>query len=160
MTTPPSHAAVGEIGADEFDGWVISTSDHAGFRTDVRAAEFELIADEPVSVGGSGAGPTPYELMLAALGSCTAMTVRMYATRKQWPLERITVRLRDTPAHIKDCLECETSAVGPRRFDRIVEITGQLTDEQHQRLLQIADRCPVTQTFQRGIQIRTVESTQ
>ena len=97
--------------------------------------------------------------MLAALGSCTAMTVRMYATRKQWPLEGVTVRLRDTPAHIKDCLECETSAVGPRRFDRIVEITGQLTDEQHQRLLQIADRCPVTQTFQRGIQIRTVEST-
>ena len=160
MTTPPSHAAAGETGADEFVGWVVSTSDRAGFRTEVRAGGFEFIADEPVSVGGSGAGPTPYDYMLAALGSCTAMTVRMYAERKQWPLERITVRLRNTPAHIKDCVECETAVVGPRRFDRVVEITGPLTDEQRTRLRQIADRCPVTQTFERGIQIRTVESTQ
>ena len=158
MTTPPTHAAAGETGADEFVGWVVSTSDRTGFRTDVSAGGFDFIADEPVSVGGSGTGPTPYEYMLAALGSCTAMTVRMYASRKQWPLERVVVRLRDTPAHIKDCLDCETSAVGPRRFDRIVEITGPLTEEQHQRLLQIADRCPVKQTFERGIQIRTVES--
>ena len=160
MTTPPSHAEAGAPGTDESVGWVVSTSDHTGFRIDIRAGGFDLIADEPVSVGGSGTGPTPYDYMLAAIGSCTAMTLRMYAGRKQWPLERITVRLRNTPAHIKDSLDCETSAVGPRRVDRIVELIGELTDEQRKRLLEIADRCPVKQTFERGIQIRTVESTQ
>jgi len=160
MTTPPSHAEAGEAGTDELAGWIISINDHTGFRTDIHAGGYDFIADEPVSVGGSGAGPTPYEYMLAAMGSCTAMTIRMYAGRKQWPIERITVRLRNTPAHIKDCLDCETSAVGPRRIDRIVEIVGQLTDEQRKRLLYIADRRPVKQTLERGIQIRTVESTQ
>ena len=158
MTT--SHAEAGEAGTDELAGWIISINDHTGFRTDIHAGGYDFIADEPLSVGGSGAGPTPYEYMLAAMGSCTAMTIRMYAGRKQWPIERITVRLRNTPAHIKDCLDCETSAVGPRRIDRIVEIVGQLTDEQRKRLLYIADRCPVKQTLERGIQIRTVESTQ
>jgi putative redox protein len=86
------------------------------------------------------------------------MTARMYANRKQWPLERVIVRIRDTPAHIKDCLECETSAVGLRRIDRAIELIGPLTDEQRTRILQIADRCPVKQTLERGIQIRTVES--
>jgi len=138
-------------------GWIISISDGPGFRTDVTGGGFEFIADEPVDVGGSGAGPTPYEYLLAAVGSCTAMTVRMYANRKQWPLERVTVRLRDTPAHITDCLECETSAVGVRRIDRVIELTGALSDDQRTRILQIADRCPVKQTLERGIQIRTVE---
>jgi uncharacterized OsmC-like protein len=157
MTTPPSHAAAGEPGTDDPVGWIVATSDTAGFRTEIQAGGYDLIADEPENVGGSGAGPTPYEYMLAAIGSCTAMTVRMYANRKQWPLESIVVRLRDTPAHIKDCLDCETSAVGPRRIDRIIRLTGQLSAEQHTRLLQIADRCPVKQTLERGIQIRTVE---
>jgi putative redox protein len=157
MTTPPTHAAAGEPGADEFVGWIIATSDGPGFRTDVTAGGFDLIADEPESVGGSGVGPTPYEFLLAALGSCTAMTVRMYSNRKQWPLERVVVRLRDTPAHIKDCLDCETSEVGPRRIDRHVDLIGALSAEQRTRLLQIADRCPVKQTLARGIQIRTVE---
>jgi putative redox protein len=85
------------------------------------------------------------------------MTVQMYAARKKWPLESVTVRLRDTPAHIKDSLDCETAEVGPRRLDRVVHFEGPLTEEQHVRLLQIADRCPVKQTLARGIQIRTVE---
>lgn len=158
MTTPPTHAASGELGVDDFVGWVVSTNATTGYRVDVTINGFELIADEPVSVGGSGAGPGPYDYMLAAIGSCTAMTMRMYANRKQWPLEKIIVRLRHTPAHVKDCLECETSAVGPRRLDRIIEIVGgNLTAEQHTRLMQIADRCPVKQTFERGIQVRTVE---
>jgi len=138
-------------------GWVVATSVGPGFRTDVSAGGFDFLADEPVGVGGSGTGPTPYELMIAAVGSCTAMTLRMYASRKQWPLESVVVRMRNTPAHIKDCLESETSAVGPRRLDRIVELNGPLTAEQRTRLLQIADRCPVKQTLERGIQIRTVE---
>ena len=160
MSVPPTHAAAGEPGADQYDGWIVARADGPGFRTELRMAGFDLVADEPTSVGGGGAGPTPYEFMLAALGSCTAMTVRMYSDRKKWPLESVVVRLRDTPAHIKDCLECETSDVGPRRIDRVVELHGDLSAEQHARLLQIADRCPVKQTLARGIQIRTVESTQ
>ena len=160
MTTTPTPASAGETDADDSAGWVVSTVDRAGFRTAIRAGGFDFIADEPVSVGGSGTGPTPYDYMLAAIGSCTAMTLRMYADRKQWPLERVVVRLRHTPAHIKDCEACETSAVGPRRIDRMVEIVGDLSEEQHKRLMQIADRCPVKQTFERGIQVRTVESTQ
>jgi len=157
MTAPPTHAAVGEPGVDPFPGWIVARIGTSGYRTELRMGGFDLISDEPVSVGGTGSGPTPYEFMLAALGSCTAMTVRMYADRKKWPLESVIVRLRDTPAHIKDCLECEKSAVGPRRVDRIVEFHGPLSPEQHKRLLEIADRCPVKQTLARGIQIRTVE---
>jgi putative redox protein len=159
MTTPPTAAASGPV-ADDYVGWVTSTSEDTTYRVDVSAGAFAFIADEPVSVGGTGSGPGPYDYMLAAIGACTAMTLRMYANRKQWPLEKIIVRLRHTPTHIKDCLECETSSVGPRRLDRIVEIVGgDLSKEQHERLLQIADRCPVKQTFERGIQVRTVEQT-
>lgn len=142
---------------DPYAGWIIARIGESGYRTDLKMGGFDLTSDEPVSVGGTGAGPTPYEFMLAALGSCTAMTLRMYADRKKWPLAGVVVRLRDTPKHLKDCLECETSAVGPRRVDRIVELHGPLSAEQHARLLEIADRCPVKQTLARGIQIRTVE---
>ena len=157
MTTPPTHAAAGELGADENDGWVVATVAGASYKTDLDLAGFALIADEPVSVGGTGAGPNPYEYLLAALGSCTAITLRMYASRKAWPVERIVVRLRDTPKHIQDCIESEKFEVGPRRIDRVVELHGPLTAEQHKRMLEIADRCPVKQTLARGIQIRTVE---
>jgi len=157
MTAPPTHAAAGEPGVDSNTEWIVARIDRSHYRTDLRMGGFELLADEPVSVGGTGAGPTAYEFLLAALGSCTAITLRMYADRKQWPLEGVVVRLRDTPSHIKDCEDCETSAVGPRRIDRVVELKGQLTDEQRKRLMQIADRCPVKQTLERGIQIRNVE---
>jgi putative redox protein len=157
MAAPPTHAEAGQPGADEYVGWIVARSAGTGFRTELNLAGFDLVADEPLGVGGTGAGPTPYEYLLAALGSCTAMTVRMYADRKQWPLESVVVRLRDTPKHIKDCLECETEDVGPRRIDRVIEFHGALSEEQHARLKQIADRCPVKQTLARGIQIRTVE---
>lgn len=157
MTSPPTHAAAGEPGADEDVGWVTATISGAGYRTDLSMAGFDAIADEPLSVGGTGSGPNPYEYLLAALGSCTAITLRMYATRKAWPVERIVVRLRDTPKHVQDCIESEQHEVGPRRIDRVVEVHGPLTAEQHKRMLEIADRCPVKQTLARGIQIRTVE---
>src|SRR5215218_3522403 len=117
MSVTPTHAAAGESGADEYAGWIVARSAGSGFRTELRMGGFDLAADEPQSVGGGGTGPTPYEFMLAALGSCTAMTVRMYSDRKQWPLESVVVRLRDTPAHIKDCLDSDTKDVGPRRID-------------------------------------------
>jgi putative redox protein len=157
MTSPPTHAGVGEPGADENTGWVTATVSSSGYRTELNLGGFDAIADEPLSVGGTGTGPNPYEYLLAALGSCTAITLRMYASRKAWPVERIVVRLRDTPKHIQDCLKSETSDVGPRHIDRVVEVYGPLTEEQHKRMLQIADRCPVKQTLARGIQIRTVE---
>jgi len=157
MSSPPVYARSGEAEASDAAGWIVARTGASGFRTELEMPGHTLVADEPADVGGGGDGPTPYELLLAALGSCTAMTVRMYAARKQWPLENVVVRLRDTPAHIKDCLDCETSAVGPRRIDRMIELTGALSDEQRARLLAIADRCPVKQTLERGIQIRTVE---
>jgi len=143
---------------DEDGGrWVVSRVSNKGFQTELVARSHHLVADEPVALGGTDTGPTPYEYLLIALGSCTAMTLRMYADRKLWPLEAVIVRLRDTPAHMKDCAECATTAVGPRHIDRVVELYGPLSAEQHKRLLQIADRCPVKQTLARGIQIRTVE---
>ena len=156
MTVPPTRAAAGEPTADTDAGWIIARVGANGYRTDLEINGYTLIADEPTNVGGSGLGPTPYELLLAALGSCTAMTLRMYASRKQWPLESVVVRLRDTPPHMKDCEECATSAVGVRSIDRIVELNGPLAPEQRARLMEIADRCPVKQSLSRGIQIRTV----
>jgi putative redox protein len=153
--TPPR--ATGEPDVDENAGWIVARSAGTGFRTELHLGGFDLVSDEPANVGGSGDGPTPYELLLAALGSCTAMTVRMYSDRKKWPLESVVVRLRNTPAHIKDCLTCETSEVGPRRIDEVIELHGDLSAEQRERLKQIANRCPVKQTLARGIQIRTAE---
>ena len=157
MTAPPTRDAAGEPSVDPDAGWIVARTGSSGYRTELEIAGFNLVSDEPTSAGGTGIGPTPYEIMLAALGSCTAMTVRMYASRKQWPLESVIVRLRDTPQHMKDCVDCATSAVGPRTIDRTVELNGPLSAEQRARLLQIADRCPVKQTLTRGIQIRTVE---
>jgi putative redox protein len=157
MTVPPPPATVGETSVEQYAGWIVARTGSSSFRTELHIPGFDLIADEPASVGGTDAGPSPYELLLAALASCTAMTVRMYAARKSWPLESVVVRVRDTPAYIKDCLDCETAAVGPRRIDRHVTLYGDLTAEQRTRILQIADRCPVKQSLERGIQIRTVE---
>jgi len=156
MTSPPTHAADGEPGND-YAGWIVARAGATGFATELDMGGQSLTADEPVSAGGGGAGPTPYELLLGALASCTAMTIRMYASRKKWPLESVVVRIRDTPAHITDCLNCEIQEVGVRSLDRVVHFEGPLSAEQHTRLLQIADRCPVKQTLARGIQIRTVE---
>jgi putative redox protein len=104
----------------------------------------ELIIDEPASVGGDGAGPDPYTLVLAALGGCISMTVTLYARRKTWPLERVTVRLRAARIHAKDCVECERSMEGfVHRIERSVTIEGDLTDEQRTRLQEIAHKCPV-----------------
>jgi uncharacterized OsmC-like protein len=107
-----------------------------------------LVIDEPVSVGGEGAGPDPYTLLLAALGGCISMTVTLYARRKAWPLERVTVRLRQQRVHAKDCVECSQNAEGfIHRIERAVEVEGDLTDEQRARLQEIAHKCPVHKTI-------------
>jgi putative redox protein len=111
-----------------------------------RRRHHRLVADEPRPIGDD-AGPTPYDLLLAGLGSCTSMTVRMYADRKGWPLERVRVTLRHFRIHAKDCADCETTAGLVDHIDRDVELSGDLDDDQRQRLLRIAERCPVHQTL-------------
>ena len=133
--------------------WVTATTGGTTFRTEIAIGEHALIADEPAGSGGANDGPTPYELLLAAIGSCSAMTVRMYAARKQWPLEQVTVRLRSERRHAADCADCDTKRVGIKRIEREIEFAGDLTDEQRVRLTEIADRCPVKQTLERGIEI-------
>jgi putative redox protein len=108
----------------------------------------KLVTDEPASLGGEGAGPDPYALLLAALGSCISMTVTMYARRKGWPLERVRVRLRQRRVHAKDCAECESdSADFIHHIERAVELDGELTEVQRARLQEIAHRCPVHRTL-------------
>jgi uncharacterized OsmC-like protein/REP element-mobilizing transposase RayT len=124
------------------------------YRTEIITAGGQtLVADEPVSVGGAGGAPTPYDLLLGAVGSCTAMTLRMYADRKGWPLESVTVRLRTAENHAKDCVDCVDNPVGMHQIEREVELEGDLDAEQRERLMLIADRCPVKQTIERGIRV-------
>jgi putative redox protein len=113
-----------------------------------------LVADEPRPIGDD-AGPTPYDLLLAALGSCTSMTVRMYANRKGWQLERVQVTLRHSRIHAEDCANCETCSGLIDHIDRDLELAGDLDDTQRQRLLQIAERCPVHQTLTSEVDIAT-----
>ena len=127
---------------------VVVTS-QTNLQNEVRyGAVHTFITDEPVSAGGEDAGPDPYSLILAALGSCTSMTVTLYARRKQWPLERVTVRLRQGRIHSKDCQECALNEEGfIHRIERSVTLTGPLSEEQHARLQEIARKCPVHRTL-------------
>lgn len=124
---------------------LVTVTSQTNLQNEVRyGADQVLIADEPVSVGGDGAGPDPYSLVLAALGSCISMTVTLYARRKSWPLERVTVQLRTERVHAKDCAECTRSTEGfVHRIQRKVTFEGNLTDEQRTRLDEISHKCPV-----------------
>ncbi|MCW5745629.1 MAG: OsmC family protein [Alphaproteobacteria bacterium] len=123
----------------------------------VVVGKHRLLADEPVSVGGADSGPDPYSFLLAALGACTSMTLRLYAERKNLPLEGISVHLRHTKIHAADCEECETKTGKLDRIDREIVLRGPFDAAQRQRLLQIADMCPVHRTLTSEIQIRTSE---
>jgi uncharacterized OsmC-like protein len=112
-----------------------------------------LIADEPTSVGGDDAGPNPYELLLMSLGACTSMTLRLFARRKQWPLDRVIVRLRHARIHAEDCAACETKIGLIDRIDREIELQGALDAAQRARLMEIADKCPVHRTLTSEISI-------
>jgi len=126
-----------------------------GFTQEILAGTHALTADEPVSVGGNDAGPTPYEFLLEALGACTSMTVAMYARRKAWPLIGITVRLRHSRFHAQDCADCETRQAMLDRIERDIQFHGGLSSEQRDKLLEIADKCPVHQTLTSKIEIQT-----
>jgi putative redox protein len=127
----------------------------AGFAQEIAIGQHRLTADEPLSVGGTDAGPNPYDLLLAALGSCTSMTVALYARRKRWPLEAVTVTLRHSKIHAADCESCETKEGKLDHIERDVELVGSLSREQRARLLEIADMCPVHRTLTSEIDIQT-----
>jgi uncharacterized OsmC-like protein len=127
-----------------------------GFAQEIVARQHRLNADEPLSAGGSETGPTPYELLLAALGACSAMTMMMYARRKNLPLNGIVVRLRHSRIHSEDCFECQTEEGFLDRIDREIELSGPLSPDDRLRLFEIAERCPVYRSLTSEINIRSV----
>ncbi len=126
-----------------------------GFRTDVRMGRHELIADEPAGVGGTDLGPTPYDLLSAALATCTSMTLRMYANHKRLDLQSATVRVTHDKVHADDCSDCETTDGRIDEFRRSIELVGEMTEAQRERMLEIADRCPVHRTLHGEIKVRS-----
>lgn len=124
-----------------------------GFRTEIEVGEHELIADEPERVGGTDEGPTPYGLIAAALGSCKSMTMRSYADRKGWPLESVEVLVSHGREHAKDCEDCLSKDGYIHRFIVSIGLNGDLSEQQRQRILEIAGRCPVAKTLSNEIRI-------
>jgi len=143
------------IDADGGAQWLTAEIGREGFGTQIRSGRHGLLADEPISVGGRDDGPSPYDFLNAALGSCTAMTLRMYADHKKWPLEGVEVRLRHDKIHASDCAECESTTGKVDRIERHLVLRGDLTDEQRSRLIEIADRCPVHRTLHGEVQVLT-----
>lgn len=138
---------------EDATSWVTATIGLSGYRTEVSARSHAIVADEPVSLGGTDIGPTPYEFLLTALATCTVITLRMYADRKQWPLASASVSLRTSRSHERDCEDCETKKVDIGRIESRIDLGGPISDEQRARLIEIAGRCPVKQTLERGITI-------
>ena len=137
------------------EGAVTATTGEEGFRTAIDAAGHALLADEPVDAGGADARPSPYDLLSAALASCTSLTLHLYARRKELPLTRATVQVRHSKIHARDCAECATKKGRIDEFTRRIVLEGDLDDAARQRLLEIADRCPVHQTLSKEVRILT-----
>jgi putative redox protein len=137
------------------DGRSFTRTGADGYLTEIRAGGHALLADEPLSVGGTGRGPTPYDLLAASLGACTSMTLRMYASRKGWPLEEATVRLTHEKIHVQDEEACANREARMDVLEREITLEGPLDSDQSARLLEIADRCPVHRTLSAGVVIKT-----
>ncbi|HET7631098.1 MAG TPA: OsmC family protein [Gemmatimonadaceae bacterium] len=149
-----THGSTAPVGAEPHT--VIVSGAGTGFRQEIVVGPHRLVGDEPVAVGGTDEGPTPYDLILAALGSCTSMTISMYARRKQWPVESVTVTLRHSRIHAADCETCETKAGRLDRIDATIELVGPLDEAQRAKLLEIAHKCPVHRTLTSETEIRAV----
>jgi putative redox protein len=127
------------------------------FQQEVLSGPHRLLADEPVNFGGLDSGPGPYDLVLAGLGACTSITVRLYAERKKIPLERVSVRLHHNKIYAKDCEDCETKEGMLDHIDRAVTLEGPLSADERKRLIEIADKCPVHRTLESEVEIKTIE---
>ena len=125
----------------------------AGLRQEILAGRHAVVSDEPVSAGGADAGPDPYALLLAALGACTSMTLRMYADRKGWPLRAVTVELSHARVHAEDCVGCDDPSAKADLITRTVRLAGDLDADQVARLGEIARRCPVHKTLTAGVRV-------
>ena len=136
---------------------VIVRGGATGFAQKIQIGSHHLTGDEPVSFGGTDTGPSPYDLLLAALGGFTSMTISLYARQKRWPLEEVTVSLSHSNIYAVDCAECETREGKIDRIEREIQLTGLLTAEQRSKLMDIADKCPVHRTLTSEINIRTKE---
>ena len=131
----------------------VTTRTGEAYRTEIQAGRHSLVGDEPEDVGGHDAGPPPYDFLLSALGSCTGMTLRMYADRKDWPLEETIVRLSHDKIHADDCEHCETEEGRVDCIGREIEVRGDLSDAQRERLLEIANKCPVHRTLHSEVSV-------
>jgi uncharacterized OsmC-like protein len=134
---------------------VVRETRNSKFQQTITTGPHRLLADEPVAAGGEDTGPGPYDFLLASLGACTSMTMRLYADRKSLPLERVTVTLKHQKIHAEDCAECETKAGMLDQIDRVIAMEGALDAEQRKKLLEIADKCPVHRTLTSEIRIVT-----
>ena len=137
------------------DNRVVVRTGKQGYRTEILASGHAVVADEPVSLGGTDTGPTPYDLLVSGLGSCTSITLRMYADRKGWPVDEIIVRLRHAKVHMEDGADGNEGSLKIDQIEREIELVGDLDDAQRARLLSMADRCPVHRTLESDIQIVT-----
>ncbi|HEX8425184.1 OsmC family protein [Hymenobacter sp.] len=142
MTDTPDKAVLVKVGPD-------------ALVADVQAGRHTWFIDEPVAVGGQDRGPTPYDLLLSALGACTAITLRLYANQKKWPLEAVEVRLRHQRVHRQDCENCEKPGEMLEEVQKELRLIGPLTEEQRQRLEVISQKCPVQKTLMSGLHIVT-----
>lgn len=134
---------------------VVSSTGNGTFEQTLLNGRHALLADEPKAVGGNDIGPGPYEFLLMSLGSCTSMTLQIYASRKKWPLDQVVVRLRHAKVYAEDCENCERPAAKIDRIEREIEMIGPLDAGQRSRLLEIANQCPVHRTLSSRIDIKT-----
>jgi len=146
---------VEELPEDMPEGEVVVEGKTTGFLQQIRARDLTFTADEPLTKGGTNVGPNPYDLLLAGLGACTSMTLKLYAGRKEWPLEAVRVTLRHDRIHAQDCEDCDKDTGMIDVIDKKVELEGQLSEEQRERLLEISARCPVHRTLLNEIKIRS-----
>ncbi len=141
--------------ADGADSQVTARIEKNRYATEIMAAGHSLVADEPAAMGGANLGPAPFGFLMAGLGACKAMTLRMYSDRKQWPLDAVTIKLNHQKIDAADCESCRTKEGQLDRFDCEIDLSGPLDEQQKQRLLQIADRCPVHRTLHSEIIVKS-----
>ena len=152
----PAPAPLTTRTAGPADGWLrVEETGDGTYTLRLDDGRHAWLADEPASAGGDDRGPSPYELLSGALGACTAMTLRMYARQKQWPLESVRVALRHDKIHAEDCADCETKEGRIDRIERVIELRGALDAAQRQRLMEIADRCPVHRTLHSEVEVQS-----